>query len=290
MKQLTMENNNRKPFDGKALYEPKGKAAEYSPWAVNFYTGCSNDCEYCYLKKGVLSHIWDNKPHLKKCFNGVEHALSVFNRELEKNLAEVKKNGILFSFSTDPMLPETKELTLGAVEDAIMMGVPVKILTKRADWLYEDSFKEWIGNDAYVIKDNKKMIAFGFTLTGYDEKEPLASPNQERIEAMWQLHEMGFKTFASLEPIVSPAQTLNMFRAVAGRCDLFKIGLMSGVKKDYYKRKHMEHLWDWVQQYAKDKPEMRIYLKDSLVSYLGINRDDLPKQFVRADYNLFADD
>ncbi len=45
-----------KRFNGKALYQPSGKAAEYSAWACNFYTGCSNDCEYCYCKRGVLSH------------------------------------------------------------------------------------------------------------------------------------------------------------------------------------------------------------------------------------------
>lgn len=53
-------------FKGKAIYQPTGKAAEYSPWACNFFTGCSNDCEYCYCKRGVMSHVWDNKPHLKK--------------------------------------------------------------------------------------------------------------------------------------------------------------------------------------------------------------------------------
>lgn len=275
---------------GLALYQPKGKAQEYSPWAVNFYTGCSNDCEYCYCKRGVMAHVWDNKPHLKKCFKSMEHALRIFSKEIQDNLEEVKKKGILFSFTTDPMLPETRNLTLGAVEDALMFDVPVKILTKRADWLYDEHFDRFLNDDSYILNERKDMVAFGFTLTGYDEKEPFACFNQDRIWAMNKLHGLGFKTFASLEPIISPAQTLNMFRAVAHCCDLFKIGLMSGVKKDYYKRNHMEHLWGWIQQIAKDKPYLRIYLKDSFVEYFGINRDDLPSSFVRMDYNLFVDD
>jgi len=44
-----------KQFKGKAIYNPSGKAGEYSYWACNFYKGCSNGCTYCYLKKGVLA-------------------------------------------------------------------------------------------------------------------------------------------------------------------------------------------------------------------------------------------
>ena len=60
---------------GNAIYRPKGAAGEYSAWACNFYTGCSNDCQYCYCKQGVMSHVWDTEPHLKKCFRNEEHAL-----------------------------------------------------------------------------------------------------------------------------------------------------------------------------------------------------------------------
>lgn len=48
-------------FNGKAIYNPKGKAGEYSEWACNFYTGCSNNCQYCYCKRGVMSHAWSDK-------------------------------------------------------------------------------------------------------------------------------------------------------------------------------------------------------------------------------------
>ncbi len=58
-----------KNFKGKAIYNPSGKAGEYSYWACNFYVGCSNGCEYCYCKKGILSGVMgQDKPQLKKCF------------------------------------------------------------------------------------------------------------------------------------------------------------------------------------------------------------------------------
>ena len=41
-----------KEFNGLVIYNPSGRAGEYSYWAANFYVGCSNGCTYCYLKKG----------------------------------------------------------------------------------------------------------------------------------------------------------------------------------------------------------------------------------------------
>lgn len=270
---------------GHAIYQPKGKAAEYSPWACNFYNGCSNDCEYCYCKKGVLSHVWSPTPTLKKCFIDVPHALKVFRRELDKYADQIGDSGILFSFSTDPLLPETRYLTFNAIEDAISMGIPVKVLTKRADWLNE--FFQRVGICSILYGKNKHLIAFGFTLTGFDEKEPYADSNFDRIEALRTLHDKGFKTFASLEPIITGAQTLNMFRAIENHCDLIKIGLLSGVKKDYYNRKHMDVMWKRIQEYASENPALRIYLKDSFVTYFGLQRAELPEGFVDADYNIW---
>ena len=30
------------------IYEPKGKAGEYSKLAANIYNGCGHGCEYCF--------------------------------------------------------------------------------------------------------------------------------------------------------------------------------------------------------------------------------------------------
>ena len=30
------------------IYQPKGKAREYSPLAANLYLGCNHGCKYCY--------------------------------------------------------------------------------------------------------------------------------------------------------------------------------------------------------------------------------------------------
>lgn len=266
-----------KPFHGNALYQPSGKAAEYSSWAVNFYNGCENDCDYCYCKKGVLGRLWANEPQLKKCFKDEEDALQAFQKELMENHGKVSEHGILFSFTTDPMLPKTWGMTFEALEFAVSHNVPVKILTKRTDWMEEFDIRKLEG----LYNKHKDKIAFGFTLTGRDDLEPNASPNANRIEAMKKLHAQGFKTFASIEPVVIPQKSIEMIEATKDCCDIFKVGLMSG-KKDY-DLNELNNLFN----YLKGLTGNRIYLKDSFAKNLFINRDNLPEHFVNSDFNIF---
>ena len=82
-------------FKGKAIYQPSGKAEEYARWACNFYVGCSNGCEYCYCKKGILAGaMGQDKPQLKKCFKDDNHAITIFIAELIENLYELQKYGL----------------------------------------------------------------------------------------------------------------------------------------------------------------------------------------------------
>lgn len=269
-----------KNFNGRAVYNPSGKAGEYAEYACNFYVGCSNGCGYCYLKKGVLATtMGQDKPQLKKCFNNEAHALEVFKNELNKNLPELQKHGLFFSFSTDPMLVETIELTLQAANMAIERDICVKILTKRADWL--PSFCEWINRmQGHWIK----KCAFGFTLTGHDKLEPKASTNEERVKAMKRLHEIGFKTFASIEPIIEIEKSKNMIEATAGFCDLYKTGLESGKK---YDKQELRDFIEWCLNASALPTQMRFYFKDSLLKQAGIDRDSLPSNCVGQDYNMF---
>ena len=103
---------------GKAIYQPKGKAKEYSQWACNLYKGCSGDCEYCFMKKGVLGSSWCNPPKLKACFRNEDHAFDVFRHELNRNIDDLRKHGLHFNFSSDPFLKETIELNLRCLKYA----------------------------------------------------------------------------------------------------------------------------------------------------------------------------
>jgi DNA repair photolyase len=271
-----------KNFKGKAIYKPSGKAAEYSEWACNFYVGCSNGCEYCYCKKGILAGaMGQDKPQLKKCFKDEHHAIEVFEKEMLANLDKLREHGLFFSFTTDPMLNETMELTYQAWGIALhQYQIPVKILTKWTGWV--DDYLGFMNNSN---SDNEEMewrknIAFGFTLTGHDELEPGASTNTERIEAMKKLHNSGFRTWASIEPIIDFPSARNMIKWSLGFCDLYKIGLMSGRKYDVVEA---QTFVEWLNELEGPK----IYMKQSLQKLTHYTNVELDEYFVESDYNIF---
>jgi DNA repair photolyase len=271
-----------KRFNGKAIYNPSGKAAEYSAWACNFYVGCSNGCEYCYCKKGLMAGVMgQDKPQLKKCFRDVSHALGVFEKELNANLVELQKYGLFFSFTTDPMLPETIWLTKKAAEMCEDNDIPVKILTKCTEWVEDFASDANIFESEDGSQDWRKMYAFGFTLTGHDELEPGASTNEERICAMINLYEAGFKTFASIEPIVELISSWDMIANTVGYCDMYKIGLMSGQKYDKFE---LQNFMNRVSGVTNAK--IPLYFKDSFLLAAGVSRKDLPENCVGRDFKL----
>lgn len=267
-----------KNFKGKAIYNPSGKAGEYSYWACNFYVGCSNGCEYCYCKKGILKEVMGmDKPQLKKCFKDEKHALEVFEKELLANLDELRKHSLFFSFTTDPMLPETFDLTYKAMGLCAIALVPIKLLTKTTWWV--DGVLNTVHEANFPVN---KLLAFGFTLTGHDELEPNASTNAERIKSMRFLYEKGFKTFASIEPIIHLSSSAKMIRQTERFCDLYKIGLLSGKKFD--KIELNDFVWNTVEYLHGYK----VYFKDSLLKSAGVERTELPSNCVNKDYNIFT--
>lgn len=187
-------------INGKAIYSTKGAAREYGIIGCNFYKGCPGRCEYCYLKRGAPSaQLGGNTAELKKCFKNEEDALEKFCREVRKHRDILQETGVFFSFSTDPMIPETRDLTLSALNMLECCRIPATVLTKDATWLdYERA-----AIHLQAIADRRYDIRFGFTLTGRDDMEPDSSTNADRINAMRRLHGMGIKTWSSIEPVIT---------------------------------------------------------------------------------------
>lgn len=262
-------NGMGKKFKGKAIYNPSGKAGEYSYWACNFYVGCSNGCTYCYLKKGRgKAVLGGDKPVLKKCFKDHWHAIDIFAKEMVKNKIELQKHGLFFSFTTDPLLMKTRDLTIKALSLCLINNIPVKILTKTY-FPFHHYFNE-------LSAEHKKLLSIGFTLTGMDEMEPNASPNHQRRFLMRECKSMGLNTFASIEPIIDFDSSKNMILRTLDICDLYKIGLESGTK---YKKSDVENFVQWLKGL-----NVKIYLKDSITSKIDLSY--LGKNFVGRDYNL----
>jgi len=272
---------NEKTFNGKAIRMPKGAAGEYGKYSCNLYVGCSNGCTYCYLNKPPFKKACGGKvPTLKKCFNDEQHALEIFENELKANLQELLKHGLFFTFTSDPFLRDTYRLTNAAIKRCLWNDVPVKVLTK---------MNVNVGTMISLYGAFRQRLAFGFTLTGHDDLEPNAFTNAQRIEAMKKLHDAGFKTWASIEPIIDFESSKDMIRKTAGFCDLYKIGLESGKK---YDKTELLKFIEWCNSayITEDRCgfyTQKNYFKNSLLKQAGINREDLPINCVTRDYNIF---
>ena len=248
-------------INGKALYSTKGAAREYGRIGCNFYVGCPHGCTYCYLKRGAPSkQLGESEVKLKKCFEDETDALMALSAESLKYKNYLKETGVFFSFTTDPMIEETRRLTFSAIGILCETDIPVKVLTKAAGWWSEQRelrFLDYLG--AY----HSDKVQFGWTLTGHDEMEPNASRNVDRIEEMRRIKEFGLRTFASIEPVIDWNAAQMMVDVSIPYCDHYKIGLRSGVKKDYY---------DDVQSYSAIENIVRrieaegktVYLKESV--------------------------
>ena len=262
-----------------AIYRPAGKAAEYSKIAAGFYVGCPNRCKYCYLKMGPTSGtLGGSSVKLKKCFKSEADAVEAFFNELFGGTGgtvrpEILRKGIFFTFTTDPGLPETFPLFAAVIAETVKLGVPVQFLTKMTDWMESDIWK-----DLLSIPETKEYLAIGFTLTGWDDLEPGASTNRERITAVKKCHDLGFKTFASIEPVIKCDRSLAMIKESVGAVDLFKVGLESHRKYD------KEEVMKFVDDLAALPERPRIYLKNSIIDFIGRERGSYGNNFVDADY------
>lgn len=257
------------------IYQTTGSASEYSKYACNFYNGCSSKCIYCYNRHGDRAKtLGGDYPTLKKSLYDEDSAIYFLEDDIDDNLGELQEHGFLLNFVSDPFLPETMELNIRAILLAQSYDVPVRTLTKQAEWV-----------DEFLVLDsiNKNLIACGFSLTGHDELELGAASNIERIQAMKKLKNAGFKTFASIEPIIGFPSSLKMIRETIGSCDLYLIGLQRF--KKYPKDVIKKFIFD-VRDIVKPHKNVKVYFKDSINEIYPI-RDIEHSQLVGRDYNIF---
>ena len=146
-------------------------------------------------------------------------------RELAKEPAGKPRPPVLLCFTSDPYQPIAAEtgITRRAIELLHERGYPVQVLTKG-------------GMRAAVDFDLLGSVAgdaFATTLTLIDpaasaEWETGAALPAERMAALALAHAEGITTWASLEPVIDPEQTLALIREAHQYVDLFKVGKLNG--------------------------------------------------------------
>lgn len=285
------------PVKGALIYQPQGAAGEYAKWAINLYHGCSNGCTYCYNRRGVLSHVFGDKPELAAPI--VKARDKLLNKYLKKNnmtahdaipqkvirdttdvaaLEIVAKDimrigedviredgGIFFSFTCDPFDPDIDADMLRMIVFVLLVRrIPVTILTKNVDWLENDKWKDFLEPDTDYPDDLLRDLTIGFTITGKDKLEPNAPSTEDRIEALRELHdEYKIKTFVSLEPITSIHTASEVIKKTYEIADGIRIGAQSPIKKDRYDPNEFFGFITAVKFLARDLP-CCFMVKDSM--------------------------
>lgn len=285
------------PVKGALIYQPQGAAGEYAKWAINLYHGCSNGCTYCYNRRGVLSHVFGDKPELAapivkerdKYLNWYmkENSLTAHDAIPQKVIRDAtdtaaiiivakdimrigedvirEDGGIFFSFTCDPFDPDINADMLRMIVFVLLdRQIPVTILTKNVDWLENDKWKDFLEPDTDYPDDLLRDLTIGFTITGKDKLEPNAPSTEKRIEALRKLHdEYKIKTFVSLEPITSIHTASEVIKKTYEIADGIRIGAQSPIKKDRYDPNEFFGFITAVKFLARDLP-CCFMVKDSM--------------------------
>jgi DNA repair photolyase len=238
------------------IYEPKGKALEYAPLAVDLYQGCSHGCGYCYV------------PRSKKCSSDtffktvqpIPDILCQLAKDAAKLAAEGDDREILLCFHTDPYQMAAGDhvsVTREAIEILVSYGLRFTVLTKAglAAVVDFDLLQAW------------HKSAFGSTLIFFnqddaDQWEPRAGTIASRTGALAAAHERGIRTWVSMEPVIDPVQAFDLIRGCHRFVDHWKIGKIND-------HPEMEKRVDWIS-FRRDIKELLdslgadYYLKKSL--------------------------
>lgn len=245
-----------------AIYEPTGRAREYSDLALNLYQGCAHACDYCFAPLVTRTN--------KKVFHS-----SAFIRPRTGILEKLENDAvkmagdprpILLSFTSDPYQPleHTLGVTRRALEIMAENRLTPQILTKAGLWAIEF--------DADLLCRANAIWAATLTTDDPAESlqwEPGAALPADRIAALILAKRLGLRTWVSFEPVINPEAVYRLIDATCDFVDLYKVGRLN-----YHQ--HAKTI-DWPR--FRDEVERR--LKAAGKEYYL--KEDLRQSTVRAD-------
>lgn len=243
-----------------AIYEPSGAAREYSPLALNYIKGCDHGCVYCYVPK-MMKRFNAGYVHSDVYMKEEVSLLKELNASFKKHENSPKQ--VFLSFLTDPYSHFNKEtkLTRRVLEGLLKHKIPVSILTKGG---YN------VLDDLDIIKEFGSNIQVGGSLTFINDEDSLKWEKNgalpyERFETLKILHDNGVKTWASMEPVIYPDQSLEIMNITKDYVDSYKIGKLNHFQNHEKKFDWTKFLNDSV--FVMRKHNKLFYIKEDLLSH-----------------------
>lgn len=200
------------------IYEPTGKAREYSELALNLYSGCSHKCLYCYCPS-IMRKSLDDWAAMPKARTNI---IKQVENEAKK-MAGCEKE-LLLSFMSDPYQDDeaaflTRQALLILEKNRFKK---VQILTKAGFRAVKD----------FDIIGRNPGWKFGSTIMVRTEElrqkwEPGAPSIQSRYEAVKLAHKAGIFTWVSIEPVVDASEALKVISDLLPYVSFWKVGKMN---------------------------------------------------------------
>ena len=225
-----------------AIYEPKGRALEYSPLACDLYKGCTHGCKYCYGAKGSFDNdCKDLKP--------IPNILERVEADAKRLAGDPRE--ILISFSSDPYFSEeAAQMTRAALEIFEKYNLEGQVLTKAG---------MGAARDFDILRRNNWMFGSTIIFTSEElrkEWEPNAPSIENRTQAVRKAYIQGIFTWVSIEPVIDVDEALKVMEALKGHVNLWKIGKLNHFPE-------IEATIDW-KKYIRD---VMVMLKGEKVSW-----------------------
>lgn len=227
---------------------------EWSDSSVNIYSGCSNNCRYCYAKKIAIRF---------KRKTAVNWKVMELNEKAYNKGYKKRKGRIMFPTSHD-ITKDTYIPNLRSLRKILEVGNQILITTKPD--------LRCILNICNSLFRFQEQIQFRFTITSLDDEklehwEPNAPKFKCRLGALIYAKNTGYKTSISIEPCLDPDPRPLIEKLRPFVTESIWLGPMNynGVH-EFNTKEVIQNWYDWF----KDDPLVR--LKDSVYNKLGIEK------------------
>jgi len=245
------------------IYEPKGRAKEYSYLACNLFTGCVHGCRYCYVPETL--HISANEFQSK--VKPRRNILEQMRKEAPKFAGTNKR--VLLCFTCDPYQP--KDIEVGITRQAISIlrdyNIPFQILTKGGTRAIHD-FDLYGKHDAFATTLTFLNKYETIKWVGSDGRvfaiEPNSASPANRIMAIRIAKMRGITTWVSIEPVLNAKESLAVIERTHDFVDLYKIGKLNHYENDIDWRLFGIEAINLCEKYS-----VPYYIKNDLAQFLG---------------------